>query len=86
MASRKEFDKKNGEEKAKREVDAAVTVVLKLDLHCEGCAVKLSRSIKGLEGAPPKLLFPVPEIIYFRPFFLRIPPLLNRRTEPQEKT
>lgn len=30
--------------------DGAATVVLKLDLHCEGCAKKVRRSISHLEG------------------------------------
>ncbi|KAK1403385.1 heavy metal-associated isoprenylated plant protein 6 [Heracleum sosnowskyi] len=40
-------DKKDGEKKA----DASlITVVLKMDLHCEGCAKKVESSVKHFEG------------------------------------
>lgn len=40
-------DDKGGEKKA----DASpITVVLKMDLHCEGCAKKVQSSVKHFEG------------------------------------
>ncbi|KAL8135940.1 hypothetical protein AgCh_010527 [Apium graveolens] len=38
-------DKKDGEKKGD-----AITVVLKIDLHCEGCAKKVQSSVKHFEG------------------------------------
>ncbi|XP_072989204.1 uncharacterized protein [Typha latifolia] len=39
---------KKGEGEKKKE--AAGPIVLKMDLHCEGCAMKVKRAIKGIEG------------------------------------
>lgn len=41
-----ETKKNEGETKG----DGPITVVLKLDLHCEGCALKIKRSVKNFEG------------------------------------
>ncbi|GAB2277529.1 hypothetical protein Dimus_012238 [Dionaea muscipula] len=35
---------------AKKVDGGATTIVLKVDLHCEGCAKKVWRSIKHFEG------------------------------------
>ncbi|XP_058082286.1 heavy metal-associated isoprenylated plant protein 3-like [Magnolia sinica] len=44
---------KKGEEKkgdgGKKE-DGAITVVLKVDMHCDGCAKKIIKSVKGFDG------------------------------------
>ncbi|CAA7390832.1 unnamed protein product [Spirodela intermedia] len=46
-----EGEKNKAKGGAKKKVDAApVTVVFKVDLHCEGCAMKLKRSVKVFEG------------------------------------
>uniref|UniRef100_A0A1D1XIT1 HMA domain-containing protein n=1 Tax=Anthurium amnicola TaxID=1678845 RepID=A0A1D1XIT1_9ARAE len=34
----------------KKKDDGPITVVLKVDMHCEGCARKVKRSVKGFEG------------------------------------
>ena len=54
----KDAAKQNGGEKkvaadagaAKKADDGNVTVVLKMDLHCEGCAQKVKRAIKNFGG------------------------------------
>lgn len=48
-----EKKKKEGEKKAD---GPPVTVVLKLDLHCEGCANKVKRSIRHFQGIIISLL------------------------------
>ncbi|RWW11195.1 hypothetical protein GW17_00025211 [Ensete ventricosum] len=35
---------------------SSITVVLKVDMHCEGCAKKVIKSVKGVQGA--NLRFP----------------------------
>lgn len=53
-----EQQQKEGEKKAAgaaadaggKKDDGVVTVVLKLDLHCEGCAKKIKRTLKNYEG------------------------------------
>ncbi|KAK1400173.1 heavy metal-associated isoprenylated plant protein 6 [Heracleum sosnowskyi] len=40
-------DNKDGEKKSEA---GPITVVLKIDLHCEGCAKKVRRSVKNFEG------------------------------------
>ncbi|KAJ4803173.1 Heavy metal transport/detoxification superfamily protein [Rhynchospora pubera] len=43
---------KKGEGESKKEggKDGSAPIVLKTDLHCEGCAMKVKKAIKGLEG------------------------------------
>lgn len=49
-----EGEKNKAEGEAKKKADAApITVVFRVDLHCEGCAMKLKRSVKGFEGIHP---------------------------------
>ncbi|KAF8395263.1 hypothetical protein HHK36_019205 [Tetracentron sinense] len=49
-----EKDSKKEDEKKKddggKKDDGPITVVLKLDLHCEGCSQKVKRSVQGFEG------------------------------------
>ncbi|KAL3531972.1 hypothetical protein ACH5RR_005493 [Cinchona calisaya] len=45
---KKSETKNEGEKKAA--ADDSATIVLKLDLHCEGCAKKVKRSLRRLEG------------------------------------
>ncbi|XP_073106391.1 heavy metal-associated isoprenylated plant protein 3-like isoform X2 [Elaeis guineensis] len=42
-------EKKEGGEGGKKD-DGTITVVLKVDMHCEGCAEKVKKSVKGFEG------------------------------------
>lgn len=42
-------EKKVAEEGPKKD-GGSVTVVLKMDLHCDGCAKKVRRSIRNYEG------------------------------------
>lgn len=46
----------------KKKEDGVVTVVMKLDIHCEGCALKIKKSVKNFEGIG----------ILFCPFFARL--------------
>ncbi|GAB2300620.1 hypothetical protein Dimus_034654 [Dionaea muscipula] len=52
VAAAKKDEKKGGGggDAAKKDDRGTVTVVLKFDLHCEGCAKKVRRSIKHLDG------------------------------------
>lgn len=56
-------EKKNeGEKKAAdggggKKDDGSTTVVLKLDLHCEGCAKKVKRSVGHFEGTGNKFFY-----------------------------
>ncbi|GMH28759.1 hypothetical protein Nepgr_030602 [Nepenthes gracilis] len=45
----KEGEKKGDAAAAKKD-DGTITVVLKLDMHCEGCAKKVRRSVKNFDG------------------------------------
>lgn len=40
---------KNGGGEGKKD-DGTITVVLKVDMHCDGCAEKVKKSVKGFEG------------------------------------
>lgn len=46
--------KNEGEKKAAaggaKKDDGNVTVVLKMDMHCEGCAKKVRRAVRNFEG------------------------------------
>ncbi|PKA59201.1 Heavy metal-associated isoprenylated plant protein 26 [Apostasia shenzhenica] len=42
-----EGEKKDG---GVRKEDGPITVVLKIDMHCDGCAQKVRRSVKGFKG------------------------------------
>lgn len=58
MGEQKEAAKNDGEKKpaggdagaAKKADDGIITVVLKLDMHCEGCAKKVKRAVKNFDG------------------------------------
>lgn len=56
MGAKKDDKKDSGEKKsadaggAKKADSESSTIVLKLDLHCEGCAKKVKSSIRRLEG------------------------------------
>lgn len=43
-------EKKNGDGEEKKKEDNPITVVLKIDVHCEGCASKIKKFVNGLEG------------------------------------
>ena len=45
-----EKKKKDGKGGDKKEDGGLITVVLKVDLHCEGCGSKVVKYVKGLEG------------------------------------
>ncbi|GMH23190.1 hypothetical protein Nepgr_025033 [Nepenthes gracilis] len=49
MGELKEGEKKGDTVAAKKD-DGTVTVILKLDMHCEGCAKKVQRSVKHFDG------------------------------------
>jgi hypothetical protein len=42
--------KGDGEKKKDGGKDGSAPIVLKTDLHCEGCAMKVKKAIRGLEG------------------------------------
>lgn len=44
-------EKKKDEGGKGKKDDGPITVVLKVDMHCEGCARKVRHAIKGFEGA-----------------------------------
>ncbi|KAG0453337.1 hypothetical protein HPP92_026001 [Vanilla planifolia] len=41
---------KKGDGGEKKKDEGPSTVVLKVDMHCEGCASKIKRSVRGIEG------------------------------------
>lgn len=41
----------NNKGEAKKGGDGPITVVLKIDIHCEGCALKIKKSVKNFEGS-----------------------------------
>ncbi|KAL8461676.1 hypothetical protein ACS0TY_032965 [Phlomoides rotata] len=43
-------EKKEEVEKKKKEEEEAQEIVLKVDMHCEACARKVTRALKGFEG------------------------------------
>ncbi|XP_062082195.1 heavy metal-associated isoprenylated plant protein 3 [Humulus lupulus] len=43
-------DKKNGDGGEKKKDDSPITVVLKVDMHCEGCASKIVKTVKAFDG------------------------------------
>ena len=54
-----ETQKKNGGEKKqnadggggeKKKDDNPITVVLKIDMHCEGCASKIVKTVRNFDG------------------------------------
>lgn len=55
VVQQKEAAKNDGEKKPAADAggkkdDGVVTVVLKMELHCEGCAKKVKRAMKHYEG------------------------------------
>lgn len=51
---KKEEEKKEDE---KKEEEAPQEIVLKVDMHCEACARKVARSLKGFQGHFSNSLF-----------------------------
>lgn len=48
---KKEEEKKEEEKKEeKKEEEAPQEIVLKVDMHCEACARKVAKSLKGFQG------------------------------------
>ncbi|XP_038710476.1 heavy metal-associated isoprenylated plant protein 7-like isoform X2 [Tripterygium wilfordii] len=43
-------EKKEGDEQAKKEEEAPAEIVFKVDMHCEACARKVARALKGFQG------------------------------------
>lgn len=39
-----------GSKEEKKEEEKEEEIVLKVDMHCEGCARKVARALKGFEG------------------------------------
>lgn len=55
----KEQEKKEGSKEGKEEEkkeEEPQEIVLKVDMHCEACARKVARALKGFEGFSPPLL------------------------------
>ncbi|KAK9733374.1 hypothetical protein RND81_04G063600 [Saponaria officinalis] len=50
MGEKQEKEKKNDEGEKKNDDGGVITVVLKLDMHCEGCAKKVRKSIRNFPG------------------------------------
>lgn len=48
--SKPEAEKKPDADTGAKQDDGKVTAVYKIDMHCEGCAKKIKRSIKHYEG------------------------------------
>lgn len=59
-SQKKEAPKNDGEKKsadaAPKKDDGVVTVVLKTDIHCEGCAKKIKRAVKKFEGMSSRII------------------------------
>ncbi|KAK4373653.1 hypothetical protein RND71_009037 [Anisodus tanguticus] len=47
---KKEEEKKVEEKKEEKEEDEVQEIVLKVDMHCEACARKVARALKGFQG------------------------------------
>lgn len=70
-----------GGDGAEKKEESPVTVVLKIDMHCEGCASKIVKTLKGFQGNTPFptfneplcVRFPLP-ILISRYFLPEIPP------------
>nr|DAD26810.1 TPA_asm: hypothetical protein HUJ06_028278 [Nelumbo nucifera] len=60
-----EENKNEGEKKADggKKDDGSITVVLKVDMHCEGCAKKVKRSVKGFEGVQNVAVDPAKDLV-----------------------
>lgn len=43
-------EKKNGDGGEKKKEESPITVVLKIDIHCDGCATKICKTVRGFEG------------------------------------
>lgn len=48
----KKEESKEGKEEEKKEEEPQ-EIVLKVDMHCEACARKVARALKGFEGFSP---------------------------------
>lgn len=46
----KKEEAKEGEKKDEKKEEAPPEIVLKVDMHCEACARKVARALKGFEG------------------------------------
>lgn len=42
--------KEGGDAEKKKDEKGPITVVLKVDMHCEGCASKIVKCVRGFEG------------------------------------
>ena len=49
----KEEKKEEEKKEEKKEEEPAPEIVLKVDMHCEACARKVARALKGFEGHFP---------------------------------
>lgn len=49
---RNDGQKKEKNDGAKKEEGTPTTVVLNVDMHCDGCASKIIRYVKGYQGQP----------------------------------
>lgn len=59
-------EEKKDDEKKEEEGGAAQEIVLKVDMHCEACARKVARALKGFQGAlSPCLLDLILHISFF---------------------
>lgn len=50
--AKNEGEKKAGADAGAKKDDGMTTVVLKLDMHCEGCAKKVKRAVRSFDGIP----------------------------------
>ncbi|ERN03997.1 heavy metal-associated isoprenylated plant protein 3 isoform X2 [Amborella trichopoda] len=50
MGEEKEMEKKENKQDKKVKSEKAITVVLKVDMHCEGCVKKVKGYLKGIQG------------------------------------
>lgn len=49
-------EKKEEEKKEEKKEEEPPEIVLKVDMHCEACARKVARALKGFEGHFPLLI------------------------------
>uniref|UniRef100_A0A452YB05 HMA domain-containing protein n=1 Tax=Aegilops tauschii subsp. strangulata TaxID=200361 RepID=A0A452YB05_AEGTS len=77
--------KADGGDQKKDAAAAAQPIVLKVDLHCAGCATKVKRAIKNAPGTPASSFHSLGLRLLTVPFFVlrlisdRLPLLLRRR-------
>lgn len=61
----KKEEKKEEEKKDEKKEEEPPEIVLKVDMHCEACARKLARALKGFDG---QFLF---SLHFFQIFFFK---------------